>query len=574
MDCKEAQILMTPHIMGDLDSDSRFHELGVHLLSCQTCSEECAVIRETTGFIDEHKVLFAEALRSIGEKRAAEEEGRNRSWKGIQAKLGKLESQGKWAKSRRSLVRVCAAVAACIAIGVSILLALPSSKTSKEQVSERLPSSLASPVKIELLSEAGRILLPAGEDISTSANELKTLILNDRHRLTMNASSTLSIELFEQKSRFGCMVRLASGEIYARVQHDGNPFVVNTPLHRAVIKGTILDVKATEIGTTLAVSEGTVRFESEKGFVQVKSGQLSRITGQSAPTEPEFCSAVELTAWAIGHEIETASARFGPVSDDYDLSDLWLSASSGPIDLETIDYDSWVEEKRDWFKREFPWIFQFKNALAKEGIKVDYPQLLVQSSDIRQFAYPQVSPRRIPIPDVDSLLKGASVYGFNEQWLLQNVQSFQSAVGNTTAAKGRFAGLEAFEKWAGGFEQLRKSSEEVDSGMLLYSLHASAYLANTRTLAWLSLNRRILECGGKDRDKLSFSLSEGIQAACNLMRARLESMATLPGTCSTKSSRLIEGAIRYINVMHGTEKAVRELRRKEGGDGTLVKLSK
>ena len=46
-----------------------------------------------------------------------------------------------------------------------------------------------------------------------------------------------------------------------------------------------------------------------------------------------------MTAWATGHELKAALAQIEPYSDDYDLTDLWLSAVSGPIDLERINYD-------------------------------------------------------------------------------------------------------------------------------------------------------------------------------------------------------------------------------------------
>ena len=160
---------------------------------------------------------------------------------------------------------------------------------------------------------------------------------------------------------------------------------------------------------------------------------------------------------------------------------------SGPINLEAIDYEAWVEEKRDWFKREFPWIFQLKDALTRGGIEVDYPELLIQSGDIWQFAYPPVSAYQLSVLNRDSLLKTGLRYGYDKQWLLENINTAKYTVDDVSVADNRFSRLGAFDEWVNCFEKARKSSEGLASSVLLQSLHASTYLANTRTLVWLSI---------------------------------------------------------------------------------------
>ena len=485
MDCKEAQLLTVPHILGDLDPDSTQHrEMEAHLLSCRTCSEEYESSKRVVGFIEGHKAEFAEVLGS-GQDKADEQKQLEHSWQSIEAKLDKIEAPEKQARFHRTLWKLTAA--ACFVIGISVWLTLSNSKSPEKPTSPQVVSVSAPSIKIELLSDTGSVIIPADTQVKTTARELKTLIINGKHRMVLNSDTALSIKPVLDNEREGCMVKLASGEIFAYVEHDNNPFVVSTAHSKVVIKGTIFDVKATDSGTTLVVSEGTVQFESEKGLVQVKSGQISRITAQSAPTKPVSCDTTELTAWAARHEIITTLAKAGSSSDAYDLTDLWLSAMSGPINLESINYDDWIEKKRDWFGREFPWIFQLKEALAKEGIEVDYPELLIRSGDVWQFVYPQVSPGRIPVLNEDSLLKTASRYGFNKQRLLEDIPAAKSAFDSPVAAKKRFTGLKAFDQWAGCFEKAQKTTKELDGELLLYSLHASVYLANTRTLAWFTI---------------------------------------------------------------------------------------
>jgi hypothetical protein len=174
------------------------------------------------------------------------------------------------------------------------------------------------------------------------------------------------------------------------------------------------------------------------------------------------------------------------IPDDYDITDLGFSAISGPIELENIDHEDWIEEKRAWFEREFPWTVQLQSALTAEGIETDYPELLTSSDDIWQFVYPGFSPQQVSILYIDSLLRTISKYGFDKSWLIANVPLTKSAL-NSSIVEGLFTDQEAFEQWAGSFQRLRSSQEPPDSGLLLSSLHAAVFLINTRTLAWLSL---------------------------------------------------------------------------------------
>jgi hypothetical protein len=559
VDCKEAQILSIPHLTGELELGSeQCRELEAHLRCCPACREKCDSSKWVLEFIERHKAQFAEVLESVERGVLAEQEELLHSWQDINAKLDKIEARGRQEKRILALGTPwkVAAAAACLIIGVSICLMLSDSRPPERLVSQQESLPLAASVRIELLSEGGRISLPASEEISTSADELKTLIINGQHRLMMNANSALLVEPLEQDARLGCMVRLSSGEIFARVEHDGNPFIVNTPQGRAVITGTIFDVKATDTRTTLVVSEGTVRFESENGLVRVKSGQISQIAAQSAPTEPAPCNATELTAWARSHEIETALAKIKPFSDAYDLTDLWLSASSGQIDLEAIDYDDWVEKKRDWFEREFPWVFEFQRALAKEGTDVDYPELLLKSGQILRFAYPAASPRQLCAVGVDWLPELADAYGRDRQWLLTNVPASGSAITGSASAKKQVFGLEAFEKWADQIKDGRQSLNGLAPDTLLYSLHAGVYLANTRTLAVLWIKNGSLEFRDQEKAELLTLLEAQVNTANELTGQIIMLFATSSDWSCDDSQVILSGIAKDIGVIKSIEERV------------------
>jgi hypothetical protein len=71
MDCKQATILLAPHILGDLENEpQRCKELQAHLLFCPSCAEMYDGFKETIGFVLNHKAEFAQAF----EKARAREE--------------------------------------------------------------------------------------------------------------------------------------------------------------------------------------------------------------------------------------------------------------------------------------------------------------------------------------------------------------------------------------------------------------------------------------------------------------------------------------------------------------------
>jgi hypothetical protein len=462
-------------------------------------------------------------------------------------------------RKRLQVFRRVVAVAASLIVGISILLvySLLKPESSRDSVGELVSSAAEPSIKVEMVSPNGRIEIPAGEQVA-SVDSLKTLVIDDKHRMVMDAGTSLSVRPLTADGRLGCTVNLSQGRIHAHVEHDGNPFVVATAHGRAIITGTTFDVKATDNNTALVVADGSVRFESGKGAVDVETGQISEIAGNSAPTRPVPCNTAELTAWATAYELKPALAKIQSISHDYDLADLWLSATSGTPELAAIDYEDWIEEKRPWFKREFPQIFQLQEALAKEGIDTDYPDLLLLSGDIWQFVYPEASHQQISILRVDSLLKTASRYGFDERWLLDNIPSVKSEIGNSPDATGRFIGQEAFEHWADCFEQLRKSQKPSDSGTLLYSLHASVYLANTRTLVWLSLMNGKIDVPQVDKAGVMALLETEVNTA-NGLTGRVIRLFALSGELPCdESRRLLDGVVEDIRKIADVEKGILE----------------
>ncbi|MBN1187147.1 MAG: FecR domain-containing protein, partial [Bacteroidales bacterium] len=365
-------------------------------------------------------------------------------------------------------------------------------------------------VKIEKITDGIAQTIPANQEISTNSGQMATLVINSKHRMILNENTSLSINPHVSEENIGCTVNLNYGRIYTQVEHDGNPCIVETANGKAIITGTTFDIEANESKTTLVVAEGSVNFTSEVGSVDVVAGYSSEIFAKSAPLQPVLCDTKQLTAWATGYELETTFAKIEAISDTFDISDLWLTANSGPINLENINYETWIEQKRDWFEREFPSIFQLYDILTVEGIQSEYQELLFTSGILWEFKYPQVSNRQYSFVTSDSLLKVASGYGFDRDWLKKKIPSINNSLTNKT---NLLTEQEAFQKWIEQFRNARKTNKSLDSDILLYSLHAGTYLANTRTLIWFYIANEKTDLISENKANLLALLQDEVNEA-------------------------------------------------------------
>ncbi|MBN2588793.1 MAG: FecR domain-containing protein, partial [Sedimentisphaerales bacterium] len=425
-------------------------------------------------------------------------------------------------------------------------------------VSEQFVSASALTVKIEEVSGGNNLSISSGQEIA-STNQLKTLIINDKHRLIMNENTTLSIKPISENEHIGCVINLVSGQIYAHVEHDGNPFVVETAYGKAVITGTTFDIKAMDTDTTLIVAEGTVQFTSQIGLVEVSAGYKSEIIAKSSPTTPSICDAEQLTAWATGYELKTALAKMesivdSDISDLFDISDIFTVSFSDTGDLQEINYQEWVEQKREWFAREFPQIFQLKEALANEQIKVDYPELLFTSGNLWQFTYEQALIKKIPVITFNSLLKAGYKYGCDEQWFLENIPASKALMAKP---EGILTGQNAFHQWSEQFKQMKKSQQS-DSDVFLSSLLASVYLANTRTLAWLYITNENTVLSAENRTEILSLLQNEVNTAEKLKEYIIRLFAVSEKLPCEESNVLIDQIIDSVEAIMDIEERVSE----------------
>jgi len=550
MTCNQVHHLMVLYVANDpsLTAEKR-KAFEAHLYNCQECARKYKESRRIIGLVkeswpyEEENQDFLKRIKQPNQRH----EVIDKCWEDLKCRIPELTHFEK-PREYLWLFQCIRAAAACLVIGVFVFLVFSiysKPKSAPMHAPQQVSLAPKPSVRIELVSKNGSILIPAGQQMPAT-DELKTLIINGKHRLMMNINTLLTVEPHIENNQIGCLVKLASGEIYTHVERDGSPFLVDTAYGKAVITGTTFDIKATDISTTLVVTEGVVRFESEKGIVKVAAGQMSKITGESVPSIPLSCNSTELTAWATGSKAEPALAKTDLNFDPWDLP---LSFGE-KIVLDKTDYISWVNERRGWFKKDFPWIFELKNALAGEGIEVDYPDLLLKSDDVWQFVCLQKFPARFSVPDFESLLKAASSYGFDKEWLLRNVPTAKT-VQNKSLLLQNPAGLAAFE-------QLLKYANEIEAApYYLYPADACKYLAETRSLIWFAVRDGKYNLTDEERTEVLALLQKEVAAACNCQNDELyPSGEQEKPSCDNRCQESVDPIVGHIKKIKAIEESI------------------
>ena len=124
--------------------------------------------------------------------------------------------------------------------------------------------------------------------------------------------------------------------------------------------------------------------------------------------------------------------------------------------------------------------------------------------------------------------------------------------------EGRFAGLEAFERWEGDLRAAsRRCAGGVDAGLVLCSLHSSAYLTNTRILAWLGLKKGYIALDGVDKAEILGLLDRQVNTANELTGRIMKLFAMSEAPCEEYQT-LIDGIVTDIGTITSIEKGITE----------------
>ncbi len=376
----------------------------------------------------------------------------------------------------------------------------------------------------EIVTTAGRQPLAFGQVVETACGP-REILLGGIHRVVMNAETSASFAACgpagpgrPAAGPAAYTVRLARGELYVEVV-PGHPFLVETPNALVKVTGTKFDVRAAAESTELVLLAGVVRFggrQSDAAFVDVSAGQASTILGRSAPRVPRPVDALAATAWARQLALAHALASFSGQRDPQ-LDSIWQYRPEPSVtNLRSIDYRTWLGQHRQWFAREFPWIFEAQNTLKRKcAIDADYVELLMISGDIWQFHYPRSWDQRIPVFDPAGMRRIAEAYNVDRRELLTAWPGPVSPAGQSrwpdaltssaSAAGGAY--LSCLRSWQADLSAASRNGGALPEDLMMFTLRAAAYLARTRTAVglWAIAN--------SDNDRWLGALKHGLAVA-------------------------------------------------------------
>ena len=527
MTCCEAQLLMSLHLRNDPSLPQGQREaLEAHLLICSACSEGyeddkrvVALLRRYWSVSEDTEGLLRGGAHEVERRRTSDRPWRPMSiqegWADLKRRCPSLAEACRRDERNKKLRQLAwgigsVAAAACVLIAIGIgWLALRNGDSGQPLPGVAVnPDGSSMGASAELVTSQGRRCLPLNRPHKTH-DRPQEVLLGGMHRVVMNRNTTATFAVARGPARDGVApqdgdgpyeIQLAQGELYVEVV-PGHPFTVKTDNARLVITGTKFDVLADRSKTELVLLKGAVRFSqpaAADSFVDVTTGYASTIVGRSGPSIPRETDARVATAWARALALTNAIASAQPDADLHlldSIRDDWPQPK--PLDLESIDYVKWRDDRREWFAREFPWIFRIQSVLKEQhGIEADYVELLVVSGDIWQFNYPRPWNQPIPILNAAAVRRAAGHYGVDPAGLLDAVAP-GAASRPSERPVGELAGRyrSALRCWHSNVAGLSgptqpspaagDAPETRESDLLMFTLRAGTYLANTRTAAWI-----------------------------------------------------------------------------------------
>ena len=136
--------------------------------------------------------------------------------------------------------------------------------------------------------------------MTTQNRQHMELTLSDGTSVRLNSGSALKyLRTFTDTER----AVILRGEAYFTVSKDPRPFSVITEQARTTVLGTEFNVWARGDETRVIVKEGCVRFsslESEDGEVDIRKGEMSKVTGIRRPDPPAAVDVSYTLGWLEG----------------------------------------------------------------------------------------------------------------------------------------------------------------------------------------------------------------------------------------------------------------------------------
>lgn len=526
--CRRAARLVMPICLDDPDiPQQQGLAFARHLASCPDCRRQYEDCRRLVHLARSHAGSLMTSDLAV---RAADGDA---GWEDLKRRCPDLAEACR-RQDRKGLRRKLLRRAGWLAAAAGVLLAIGIGWLSSWCGGSGAPHPYADSSRSGRVEGRAELVTPQGnrplalDQVVETGDRPQEILLAGMHRVTMNSHTIATFAT----TRHGPVaanapasddnlqydIELAQGELFVEVV-PGHPFTVRT--HEALLRitGTKFNVRAEQDRTELTLLKGSVRFsraDAVDSFVDVTAGHASTLVAGTDPTAPREVDALAAAAWARNLRLESILADAALEVDNGSLDSIRDSLSEAPPpDLDSIDYVKWRDAHRDWFAREFPWIFTMQKVLSEQhGIEADYIDLLMVSGDIWQFNYPRPLGEPIPVFDPASIKRTAVAYNVDLAKLLEAVTPHgnprvDKSTEQSTAANDAERYRLSLDRWQQDLAGLPILDADASARVLLSTLRAATYLTNCRTAthAWIREN------GNANRGSPCVDTAAGLYAA-------------------------------------------------------------
>ena len=216
-----------------------------------------------------------------------------------------------------------------------------------------------------------------------------------------------------------------------------------------------------------------------------------------------------------------------------DVTTMTWSGRPAVTQFSKINYAAWRNENREWFVRQFPWVFKAQDVLAsKHGVQADYIELLMVSGDLWQFQYDRrhVMEQSLANYAPASMGRLASHYGVSSKELTDAVTpgtgpTFKDSKATTDSTPALENGaVKSLRNWGTSILAAAESPKGIPMEVQISLLRTGTYLGKTRTAAylWIRENKNVAATALATQDEATRSMGLDRHASMNVWLERLE----------------------------------------------------
>ncbi|NOY09209.1 MAG: tetratricopeptide repeat protein [Spirochaetes bacterium] len=132
-----------------------------------------------------------------------------------------------------------------------------------------------------------------------------SILLKDETQIRLNANAELTIKRLKKAGNKSSVLELVKGEGWFRTKNPKSRLEVHTPTVTAAIRGSEIDLKLRDDGTTtMTVLEGEIDFYNEYGSLTVLPGEQATVIPGKAPVKRKILNPEDAVQWVLFYPVD------------------------------------------------------------------------------------------------------------------------------------------------------------------------------------------------------------------------------------------------------------------------------